>query len=103
MRGRRGTDSFFRHQDHLAAVQEELDYALEVHLCMEENELLTLRVGNIAAGHSFPSGAAHDRRARAELRAYEGENEVWTHGIVPEDVPLAAASSVSCLPFSNTA
>lgn len=90
---------FFGHQDHLAAVQEELDYALEVHLCMEENELLTLRVGNIAAGHSFPSGAAHDRRVWAELRAYEGEDEVWTHGIVPEDVPLAAASSNELFAF----
>tara|TARA_B100000683_G_scaffold277328_1_gene335205 strand:- start:3229 stop:4605 length:1377 start_codon:yes stop_codon:yes gene_type:complete len=90
---------FFGHENHVAAVQEELDYTVEAHLCMEETQLLTVRLGNLTAGHAFPSGSAHDRRLWAELRAYSGDNEVWTHGIVPEDVPLADTAADDLFSF----
>ena len=89
---------FAGHAEHVAAVQEELDYALEAHLCMNEEEQLTIKVGNIGAGHSFPSGAAHDRRVWVEAIAYQNNAEVWSHGVVPVDVPLADAPTET--PFS---
>lgn len=86
------------HANHVAAVQEELDYALEAHLCMSEEEQLTIKVGNIGAGHSFPSGAAHDRRVWVEAIAFKAGEEVWSHGVLPVDVPLAQAPDEE--PFS---
>lgn len=87
------------HENHLAAVQEELDYALEAHLCMEENENLSIRLGNIGAGHGFPSGAAHDRRVWLEVQAFSQGEEVWSHGVMPEDVPLAESTTENHFSF----
>ena len=65
---------------------------------MNEEEQLTIKVGNIGAGHSFPSGAAHDRRVWVEAICHQNNEEVWSHGVVPVDVPLADAPTET--PFS---
>ncbi len=51
---------------------------------------LSVRVSveNFAAGHAWPSGAAQDRRAWVELRAFLGDNEVFSTGVVPEGTPM---------------
>lgn len=87
------------HINHVAAVQEELDYTIEAHLCVDENETVSVRMGNIGAGHSFPSGAAHDRRLWVEIQAFRNGEEVWSYGIVPEGVPLASIASTDLLSF----
>lgn len=40
---------------------------------------------NVGAGHSWPSGAAHHRRAWVELRAYAGDTLVYSSGVPLED------------------
>jgi hypothetical protein len=94
---------FAGHEQQVAAVQEELDYALEAHLCMDEQEQLTIKVGNIGAGHSFPSGAAHDRRVWVEAKAFKDGEEVWSYGILPQDVPLAEPTTETSFTFFNHA
>jgi hypothetical protein len=94
---------FEGHEDHVNAVQEALDYALEAHLCMAEDKKLTVRIGNLSAGHSFPSGAAHNRRVWLEARAFSNGEEVWTHGILPEDVPLAESTTDNLFSFFDHA
>ncbi len=39
-------------------------------------------------GHSFPSGAAHHRRAWVELVAWRDGQEVYRSGVVPDDEPV---------------
>jgi hypothetical protein len=45
---------------------------------------IEVRLTNIGAGHMFPSGAAQDRRAWVELRAYAGDELILSSGVVPE-------------------
>lgn len=49
---------------------------------------------NEAAGHSWPSGAAQDRRAWLQLEVFEGDTPVISSGVVGpgESIDLAAAS-----------
>lgn len=48
-----------------------------------------LDLENVAAGHSFPSGAAQDRRAWVQAQAWAGGEKVWEVGVVPEGQALA--------------
>jgi hypothetical protein len=79
-------------------VQRLLDTTLRVEICVETlvNPLSRIRVTleNLAAGHSWPSGATQDRRAWVEVRAYApGSDEPeYTSGISPENVPISALS-----------
>ncbi len=49
---------------------------------------VTVNLENVGAGHGFPSGAAQDRRVWVEVHAYEGENEVFSSGVVPAGQPV---------------
>jgi Cytochrome c554 and c-prime len=72
--------------DLLAANQTFLDTTLQSALCVRGvGALSELRVilDNVAAGHSFPSGAAQDRRAWAEVSAYSGDELLYQSGQVP--------------------
>ncbi len=76
-----------------AAVQELLDTTLSAELCVtwaNDETQLNLTLENITAGHSFPSGAAHDRRVWVEVAAYQDENLVFSSGLLSENEPLAA-------------
>jgi len=79
-----------------AAVQSELDTTLLASLCVAsqaEGSQVFVSLDNVAAGHAFPSGAAHDRRAWLELEAYEGDALVWSKGAYAdgEEVPSPTA------------
>ena len=53
---------------------------------------VTVALDNIAAGHGFPSGAAHDRRAWVEVVARDAAGTVvWSSGSVAEGTSLRAA------------
>ena len=72
-------------------VQSSLDTSLfsEIHVCDLGGAVeITLDLENIAAGHSWPSGAAHDRRAWVELIAYQGPEVVYQTGVLSEGEPL---------------
>jgi hypothetical protein len=44
----------------------------------------------VAAGHSFPSGAAQDRRAWTEVVAYAGDTVIYESGVVDEGTPIVS-------------
>jgi hypothetical protein len=83
---------FPERQEQRRLVERFLSTSLASELCVDEQGGLTeLRVTleNVSAGHSFPSGAAHDRRVWVELRAFVGESEVFSSGVVGDDEPVA--------------
>ncbi len=46
---------------------------------------ITVRIDGLGIGHKFPSGAAQDRRAWIELRAFDaGNNVIFESGVVPD-------------------
>jgi hypothetical protein len=47
---------------------------------------ISVILDNVAAGHSWPSGAVQDRRAWVEVMAYRGDDVVYQSGVVPEGV-----------------
>lgn len=74
-----------------AAVQGNLDNVLLPRICVTQHEhgaTVTLSVENIAAGHSWPSGAAADRRAWVEFAFYAGQELVLAAGQIAEGEPL---------------
>jgi nitrate/TMAO reductase-like tetraheme cytochrome c subunit len=51
----------------------------------EDGGQITVRIDSFNVGHAFPSGAAQDRRAWVELRAFDASNNViFESGIVPD-------------------
>jgi hypothetical protein len=78
-----------------AAVQSFLDTSLQSALCVggtgAGDAQIQLVLDNVAAGHNWPSGAAQDRRAWVELRAFAGGDVIYESGVVP------AGSSVTQL------
>lgn len=69
-----------------AAIQDLLDTAIQSALCVKglgTNLSIMVILDNVAAGHSFPSGVAHDRRAWVELTAYDADQVAYQSGVVP--------------------
>lgn len=80
-----------------ALVQAELDTALNPQLCVSLDPVggdatFTVDLENLAAGHSFPSGAAADRRVWVEVIAYQGGQEVYASGKIPDGVAVKQAA-----------
>ena len=75
-----------------ALVQDALDSTIWLQLEVFDYGLGTgviVALDNIAAGHDFPSGAAHDRRAWVELIARDAAGVVvWSSGVVADGQPL---------------
>jgi hypothetical protein len=70
-----------------AAIQDLLDTSVQSALCVKglgSNLSVMVILDNVAAGHSFPSGVAHDRRAWVELTGYQAGELVYQSGVVPE-------------------
>lgn len=77
-------------------VQASLDVSLISELCVapaDGGADLEVYLENVAAGHGFPSGAAHNRRVWLELRAYVGERVVFETGVVADDESLPDAEA----------
>ena len=71
-----------------AAVQALLDPALSARLCVQPaagGNTVTVTLSDAVAGHDFPSGAVHDRRAWVELVASAGGRVIFQSGVVPDD------------------
>jgi len=84
-----------------AAVQEFLDSSLTIRgpiprtgpsdapggICLDPPGNISVRIDNIGSGHSWPSGAAFDRRAWLEVIAYRTDGSVvFQSGVVPDDM-----------------
>ena len=83
---------FPQREAQLAAVQRMLDTTVISDVCVypkADGTQILVSLENIAAGHSWPSGAAQDRRAWVELIAYEGDTALLESGVVPDGVALA--------------
>ena len=85
---------------HRKRVQDLLDSTLQVNeLCVSavgDRSRVSVSLENVTAGHAWPSGASHDRRAWVEVKAYlDGQpTPVYQSGVVAEgeDVTALAAS-----------
>jgi hypothetical protein len=76
-----------------SATQSFLDTTLQSALCVRGAGAVTdLRVvlDNVAAGHSFPSGAAQDRRAWVHLTAYADGKVLYESGNVPDGTSVTS-------------
>ena len=74
-----------------ARVQRKLDPTIFATLCVARipnGVEITVDLENLAAGHNWPSGAAHDRRAWLELKASLQDRTVFETGRLPADRPL---------------
>jgi hypothetical protein len=78
-------------EEQRALVQRFLDVSLLAKLCVEDTGGLTeitVDLENLGAGHAFPSGATQDRRVWVEVRAFLGEEEIFSSGVVEDGQPL---------------
>jgi hypothetical protein len=80
-----------------AAIQEILDPSVRVigpfntitheqpgGICLDPDGL-KIRIDNLGAGHAWPSGAAHDRRAWLEVKAFDASGmQVFSSGVVAD-------------------
>ncbi len=70
-----------------AAIERDLKAVVAPRVCVEpvDGGRIRYRLDNVGAGHMFPSGAAHDRRAWAEVIAYDAGGAVlFSSGVVPD-------------------
>lgn len=68
-------------------------------ICLDPPGVLKVRVDSLTPGHSFPSGAAQDRRVWLEVTAYDAANNVvFQRGLVPDgtDPELTSDPSLTC-------
>jgi hypothetical protein len=77
-----------------ASVQGNLDPAIVAKLCVtpQATQRVSVTLDNAFVGHSWPSGAVHDRRAWVELVAYANGQIVFQSGVVPEGQSVTAIS-----------
>lgn len=76
-------DEFPEMDAQLAAVEQSLDNTLIAELCvlpMDAGSVISVRLENVGAGHRWPSGAAHDRRAWVELSAWNDGEQILSTG-----------------------
>jgi hypothetical protein len=65
-------------------VQTFLQTTLQAALCVTQGGGVRVIVDNVSAGHFFPSGAAQDRRAFAEVIASKGGQTIYQSGVLPD-------------------
>lgn len=78
------------------ATQRFLDTTLQSALCVRgsaTNAQLQVVLDNVAAGHSFPSGAAQDRRVWLELKAYSAGKVIYQSGVRQDGEALAGTDT----------
>lgn len=78
----------------LVQIQRELNTSLLPQLCVEGNNngkvRITVNLENLAAGHSWPSGATQDRRAWVEVLAFDADDDVvFESGVIAEGEVVA--------------
>jgi hypothetical protein len=82
--------------DQRRRVQEFLDGSLIAKLCVLQTPAgptADITLDNAFAGHGFPSGASHDRRAWVEVVAFRGGQVVFQSGVVPDRKAVEAVQA----------
>ena len=73
-------------------IQAMLDTVVQGTICVDDlARKIIVALDNVAAGHSWPSGASQDRRAWAEVTAYAGTDVIYTSGVAPGEPVEEAA------------
>jgi len=81
-------------KNQLKQVKRELNKTVTSQICVTQDQqtdenVITVSLENLAAGHSWPSGATQDRRAWVELIAYDADGQVlFESGVVKDDEAL---------------
>jgi hypothetical protein len=91
-----GVDLFAGTAREAKLVQQTLDPAISSRLCVvpgQDGADVSVTVANELVGHSWPSGATHNRRAWLELIAYTGEAVTYSSGVVADDEAVSASAS----------
>jgi hypothetical protein len=71
-----------------------LQTTLQTALCVNQTGTgVRVIVDNVSAGHFFPSGAAQDRRAWAEVIASKAGQVIYQSGVVPTGTPVTAVQN----------
>jgi hypothetical protein len=70
-----------------------LQSTLQSALCVTQQGGVRVLLDNVAAGHNWPSGAAQDRRAWAEVIASAGGKVVYQSGVVPDGTPVVSVQN----------
>jgi len=89
-----GDEAFDRsvEREHQARVQALLDASLGVEICVQalpgDTAAVFVTLENASAGHSFPSGAAQDRRVWVQLSAHRGDELLFESGHAAPGQPL---------------
>ncbi len=73
-----------------ASVKQFLASSLQGGLCVTQAGGIRAIIDPVFLGHDWPSGAAQDRRAWAEVIAYRGGNVIYQSGVVPDGTPAVA-------------
>jgi cytochrome c554/c'-like protein len=76
-------------------VQALLQTTLQTAICVQKfgnTSQVSVIMDNVAAGHSFPSGAEQDRRAYVELTAYSGSTVLYQSGAIADGVGAATST-----------
>jgi hypothetical protein len=73
-------------------VQALLNTTLQTALCVTRNRGVRVLVDNVAAGHSWPSGVAHDRRVWTEVIAYKEGRTLYATGVVGDGAKVMSDS-----------
>jgi hypothetical protein len=74
------------------ASQMMLDNTIQTTICVDDAaRKILVALDNVAAGHSWPSGASQDRRAWVDVTAYSGADVIYKSGVANGETPEAAA------------
>jgi hypothetical protein len=76
-----------------AAVQRFLASSFQGALCVTQGGGVRVLLDPVFLGHDWPSGAAQDRRAWAEVIAYRGGSVIYQSGVVPDGTPVVAVQN----------
>jgi len=76
-----------------AAVQQFLASSLHGALCVTQQGGVRAILDPVFLGHDWPSGAAQDRRAWAEIVAYSGGDVIYQSGVVPDGTPVVGVQN----------
>lgn len=76
-----------------AAVAQFLGTSLQSALCVTQLGAVRVLLDNVAAGHFWPSGAAQDRRAWAEVIASQAGSVIYQSGVVPDGTPVTSLTN----------
>ena len=74
------------------AAQAMLDTTVQTTICVDDAaRKILVALDNVAAGHSWPTGASQDRRAWVDVTAYSGTDVIYQSGVAAGETPEAAA------------